>query len=228
MMNIGSNDLYDTKALSMLELLLKYEADQTGACYPQKSGHPWVIELAQGTDEDRPLETAVWQSTPEFVRMLLQAGAKLTAGMSNKVPQPVLEMTFLRNDKHGPEVVKLLLSLLPENPADWNKFASNNHFVSYLGAGATVEIATYILKKRPDLLHETDSRGQKAISIAYHRYCNFSTREQLMKVMEKYGAQDEDIIPGLSKSIRDKIRKDERERAEKEKERKQREQSSKI
>ncbi|KAF7512647.1 hypothetical protein GJ744_000908 [Endocarpon pusillum] len=205
------------KAAMILKMLLEFEADQTGARFPPRSGECWVSELAQYPNSVgvTPLRAAAGGGHPDIVSLLLQAGARLTK-ISETARMTVLESALERFDSQGSEVVELLLRKFPD---DWNIFARDDFFVSYLGERSTVKMATYILQKRPQLIHTPNSQGEKAIKIASRwRDCKWSRNDewcreagftdsryqQLVDVMLKFGAQIADAQVSTEEMIQRK------------------------
>ena len=205
----------DPDITMMLKLLFEFEADQTGARFPPRPGECWVSELAQYPDRSgfTPLQFAAKWADPDVVSLLLQAGARLTR-TSETARHTALEAALEREDANGPKVVKLLL---PRNPADWNIFACDESFVEYLAGRSTVEMATHILQKRPELVQRWNWVGEKAIKIASRRRDHGWIRQagltrshyqELINVMLKFGAR----LADAQESPEEMIKREEDER----------------
>lgn len=139
----------------MVGILLEFEANQTGAHFPQRHGECWISDLAQQSTSDwpTPLEYAARFADAKVVALLLQAGAK------SPTKNSALARALRRRDEQGPNVVDVLLS---QDPAVCGT-ATDEDFVSFLGWSPSKRIAMHILEKRPELARMRTSGGETAL-----------------------------------------------------------------
>jgi Ankyrin repeat len=136
----------DEDTIHMVTLLLKFEADQTGAHFPQRRGECWASELAQRIRRDgrTPLEIAAYYADAKVVSLLLQAGAKPST--RSRVSSPLAE-ALSRCDEKGPKIVEMLLS---KDPAVCDT-VTDRELINYLSVTSSLEAASHMLRRRPEL-----------------------------------------------------------------------------